>query len=255
MRFVSFSLNFRTETLDPQLMSGIPNEISTLPPLPLSDPPAYVSLLKTQEISIPEALQRPMGFPSIAKLSLPKSQSVKSEFVLTPETLRYLAVVAERISGEVNDVLLANRSLHLRVDFQRSEFERLQAKAYEASSRVKILMETCKEIESRTKVVQDRQKDLIDRLDTVLRRLINKASPELNEHEKQWFGELERMKVQVMGAGRYDQTSLKMRVELVSLKSVHILHERIFTRTPIVTKRLQSTFAYSTGARNKRFAT
>ena len=53
-------------------------------------------------------------------------------------------------------------------------------------------------------------------MDKVLRALIKSASPELNEHETRWFQELERMKAQVLGVGRYDQDSLRNRVRLVS---------------------------------------
>ena len=49
----------------------------------------------------------------------------------------------------------------------------------------------------------------------LLEALIKKASPDLNEHETRWFEELKRMKAQVMGVGRYDAESLKMRTRKV----------------------------------------
>ncbi|KAH8118607.1 hypothetical protein DFH11DRAFT_1568326 [Phellopilus nigrolimitatus] len=214
MRVVTFALNLRTESLDPPEPSEKQHDTSALPALlPASGPPAYVSLLTTQSFALPAALSRPMGFPTIAKLSLPKSHSIKDELRLTPETLRYLGTVAERISGEVHDAVIACHALKSRADFQKQEYERLQKKFTEIVVRAQNVAGPRKrEIQERAKKLQDEQARMLGRMDRVLQALIKKASPELNEHETRWFEELQRMKAQVQGVGRYDQDSLKSRI-------------------------------------------
>lgn len=76
---------------------------------------------------------------------------------------------------------------------------------------------------AKMKSLQDGQQALLHRMDRVLQALINKASPELNDHETKWFDELRRMKGQVLGIGRYDQTSLKIRSQLVSVFCVCVV--------------------------------
>jgi hypothetical protein len=57
---------------------------------------------------------------------------------------------------------------------------------------------------------------LLSRLDRTLQGLMRKASPELSENESRWFEELKRMKNEVLGAGRYDEESLRARAKLGS---------------------------------------
>jgi len=71
------------------------------------------------------------------------------------------------------------------------------------------------EANARVERVKETQKNLMARLDRVLQALVNKASPELSEHETRWFEELRRMKDEVVGVGRYDESSLVARSKLV----------------------------------------
>ena len=64
--------------------------------------------------------------------------------------------------------------------------------------------------------VQTEQAHLIKRMNRLLETQIKKASPDLNEHETRWFEELKRMKAQVLGVGRYDSDSMKMRTRKAS---------------------------------------
>ncbi|KAI5119910.1 hypothetical protein M0805_003714 [Coniferiporia weirii] len=214
LRVASFTLNLRTEGPVVPEPAEKRRDISLLPTSPSSTPPAYVSLLSTQPFTCPPALSRPMGFPTIAKLSLPQSHSVKAELRLTPETLRYLGTVSERISGEVHDAVIACHALKNRADLQKQEFERLQKKAVELVTRTRDLTGPRKiQLQETLRKVQDERNRLLGRMDKLLQALIRKASPELNEHETRWFEELQRMKSQVLGVGRYDSDSLKNRVQ------------------------------------------
>lgn len=49
----------------------------------------------------------------------------------------------------------------------------------------------------------------------MLQSLMEKASPDLSEHETKWFEELKRMKEDIIGAGRYDEGSLVARTRLL----------------------------------------
>ena len=69
---------------------------------------------------------------------------------------------------------------------------------------------------SRVERVKYVQKTLSARSDRILQALVDKASPELSEHETKWFDELKRMKEEIAGAGRYDVGSLEARSKLVS---------------------------------------
>jgi len=62
---------------------------------------------------------------------------------------------------------------------------------------------------------QVRQTALLSRLDRILQDLTKKANPELSDYETKWFEELKRMREEIMGIGRYDDSSLTARAGLV----------------------------------------
>ena len=116
LRFVSFSLSLKADDLR---VSDSPDKSSTqneLPLLPSSGPPAYQSILSAEPFSISPVLTRQQGFPAIAKLSLPASHNIKDEIKLTPDTLRYLATVAQRLGGEIGEVQFAIGTMKNRTD-------------------------------------------------------------------------------------------------------------------------------------------
>ncbi len=140
----------------------------------------------------------------------------KEELRVTPETLRYLTSVVEKITSEIHDVQLAFRALVFRHDLQKQEYARQQQTCRDIIGRVEKLRGQGKTgLEAKMETVKEAQSQLISRMDRVLQALINNASPELNEHETKWFEELRRMKAQILGIGRYDETALKTRVKLV----------------------------------------
>jgi nucleoporin NUP82 len=77
--------------------------------------------------------------------------------------------------------------------------------------------------EDRLAKVQEEQKLLLARLDRLLQSLMEKASPELSEHEAKWFEELKRMKESVLGRGKYDEDSLVCRTRLLEKEFARLL--------------------------------
>ncbi|CDO68679.1 hypothetical protein BN946_scf184652.g6 [Trametes cinnabarina] len=178
------------------------------------EPPAYVSLLEKEPFKMPTAIARPTGLPSNPRLSLPTNVT-KGEFMITPDTLRYLGTVVEHISAQIRDVQLAHRSLEVRASLQEKEFKRQREKCAE-------MLDTARGMSSKGKVqleriarVQETQRALLARLDRTLQGLMAKASPELSENETKWFEELRRMKEEVVGASKYDDRSLVARAKLL----------------------------------------
>ncbi|KLO19835.1 hypothetical protein SCHPADRAFT_864426 [Schizopora paradoxa] len=220
-RLITFPLNLRTESLDLVPSTSVSStviESSLLPPLPESASQKSIpaTILQEKPFEIPAILNRKMGLPSIAHLALPKSHGMKEELRVTPETLRYLASVVEKITSEIHDVQLAFRSLTFRHDLQRQEYARQQQTCRDMVGRIEKLNGSGKAgLEAKMGAVKESQAQLLSRMDRVLQALINRASPELNEHETKWFEELQRMKAQVLGVGRYDEMALKTRVQML----------------------------------------
>ncbi|KAH6915231.1 hypothetical protein BKA70DRAFT_570030 [Coprinopsis sp. MPI-PUGE-AT-0042] len=178
---------------------------------PADGPPSYVSLLTESPYKVP-AILKPSGLPALPKLSLPPSTS--SEFMLTPDTLRYIGKTIEQISGQIQELYIAQRAAEARASLQKNEQARQANKCREMQNTLGKLKEkgTAK-TEERLKQVEETQKGIMKRLDRMLQSLMEKASPELSEHEKKWFEELKRMKVEILGQGRYDEGSLATRVK------------------------------------------
>ena len=138
--------------------------------------------------------------------------------MLTPETMRYLADNVQRVTDQIHNVFLASRSVDLRVQVQKSEFGRQQAKAREVLQSIERLRgERQEATKAKLERARDGQKALMARIDRILGAMMRNASPEVSEHERKWFEELKRMKNEVAGRGRYDQDSLVARTNLVSL--------------------------------------
>lgn len=138
--------------------------------------------------------------------------------MLTPDSLRYFATTVQEISNQIHEVILAHRAAESRASLQKEEFLQIQKKCREMMTLIAdIKQRRHSEVLARVERIKDAQKTLMARSDRVLQALVNKASPELSEHETKWFEELRRMKDEVVGAGRYDEGSLAARSKLVSL--------------------------------------
>ncbi|KAI0952617.1 hypothetical protein AcV7_008361 [Taiwanofungus camphoratus] len=216
MRMTVLPLNLRPDS-PYSVTSDLPS-ISEKSPPPKSpatpdEPPAYVSLLGSESYVPPPIFSRPSSNP---RLSLPPSSDLKSEFMLTPDTLRFLGTAVERFESQIHEVQLARRAAEARAELQEQEFARQRAKCqemFDMMSRSKGL----RRVATKEKVIklQHTQKMLMTRLDRVLQSLMEKASPELSDHETKWFEELRRMKEEVVGSSKYDNRSLAARTKLV----------------------------------------
>lgn len=136
--------------------------------------------------------------------------------MITPESLRYLGAVIERFNSHIHAVSTAQREAEVRSEIQEKEFTRQQLTCAK-------LMETLEKIKSarlarttqRVEAVKASQTQLLGKMDRILKGLMLKASPSLSEHETKWFQELNRMKEEIVGAGRYDEESLSARTRIV----------------------------------------
>lgn len=234
MRITVFPLNLRSESPRSRPVA-LEDGVDVPPPLgksqwltPVEGQSTYVSLLGGEPYKPPPLLASSSGFFPIPKLSLPPSPSDSKGFTLTPDTLRYIATTVAQITGHIHETHLAYRAADLRASLQKQELVRLSGKCKEMETAIQKLKGVTKDAtEARIKTIEDRQKTLLARLDRMLQSLMEKASPDLSEHETKWFEELKRMKEDIIGAGRYDEGSLVARTRLVcQLPSSHISFRR-----------------------------
>ena len=226
MRINTFPLNLRSESprSQHQLLSALDKDkdqaMTTSKWLTAEGPSGYISLLETEPYKIPPTLSRASGLPSNPRLSLPLSSSgpMNADFKLTPDTLRYIGTTVAALSSQIHEIHLAVRATESRMMLQRQELARVSAKCREMQAAVERLKGPLRiASEARWERIQAEQKALLRRLDRMLQGLMEKASPELSEHETKWFEELKRMKEEISGSGRYDERSLVARTRLVWL--------------------------------------
>ncbi|KAG5637461.1 hypothetical protein H0H81_004478 [Sphagnurus paluster] len=222
MRITSFPLNLRTES--PHTPPHLPPALDTSSEqfnqrsfwlTPPKGPPTYVSLLQKSPYTPPAALARTSGLPKNPQLSLPQSTK-NADFMLTPDTLRYLGNTGRDLASQSTDIKLAVKATDERVMLQQEELTRMSNKCRE----MQMLIEQLKGprhamAEERFKKVQAQQKALLGRLDRMLQSLMERASPGISEHETKWFEELKRMKGEIVGSGKYDEGSLVARTRLL----------------------------------------
>ena len=112
-------------------------------------------------------------------MSLPNNPNVtKGEFMLTPDTLRYLGGVVEHFSAQIHDVQLAQRSAETRASLQEEEFKRQREKFGEILETARGLNTKGQAQIQRVARIQEAQRALFARLDRTLQGLMAKASPE-----------------------------------------------------------------------------
>ncbi|KAF5370096.1 hypothetical protein D9758_001201 [Tetrapyrgos nigripes] len=259
MRITSFALNPQPESLSttskPPAIEGL-----KIPGLKPADdgPLAYVSLLGTAPWKPPEILSRPGGLPSNPKLSLP--DGTQSELILTPDTMRYLASTVAQLSAQIHEIQLAYRGAEGRAALQGQELLRLTSKCRELLGKIENLrVSRLNETETRLMKAQEEQKTLMRRLDRMIQTMMEKASPELSEHETKWFEELKRMKEDVVGAGKYDEGSLASRTKslqrefdrlMPSLKAMVVKEQLRKSKTAESTRSLGFSQAFELGERS-----
>ena len=209
MRVVSFSLNMRSGDLARDESKSIVSTDRLLEPA--SEPPAYTSLLGTTpwqpSTSVPST-----GLPALPRLATPGTK----DFRITPDTLRFLSSKVDEIATRIHGVESAYQHTNARVELQCEELQRQTAKVAEIRALLGEMSGARQDhIIARARAIQQAQEALLARLDRVLGELMKRANPTLSDHETKWFGELGRMRQQVLGAGRYDDASLMARVQAV----------------------------------------
>jgi nucleoporin NUP82 len=149
--------------------------------------------------------------PQIVAPSTPKTT-----FTLTAASLRQLSTTVENFQKHMQAVQLAQRETEARAALQRQEYAR------QRQEHAKVLallhgLRTKRQDDAQRKLDTLRAKhaDMIKCTETVLKRLMLRASPELNEHETRWFHELSRMKEEVFGMDKYDDQSLGAKADRV----------------------------------------
>lgn len=218
MRVVSFSLNMRPGDLakdEPKITVPADRLLK-----PASEPPAYTSLLGTKPWQAPTSPSS-TGLPPIPRLATPGTK----DFRITPDTLRFLSAKVEEIATRIHGVEAAYQHANARVALQCEELQRQAAKVAEIRTLLGELRGARQDrIGARARAVQDGQQVLLERLDRVRGELMKRANPTLSDHETKWFGELGRMRQQVLGAGRYDEASLIARVQAVRTFSLSVFN-------------------------------
>ncbi|KAF8631152.1 hypothetical protein AX15_002498 [Amanita polypyramis BW_CC] len=221
MRITTFPLTLQDKFPRNQQESLTPeDELAALFFTPMDGPAVYVSLLGNEPYKPPDTLARPSGLPPSPRLSLPAFGT--KELILTPETLRFIGTTIGKLSSQIHEIQLAYKTVEARATLQQQELKRQVEKCCDINQLVERMKEGCSErIAKRVETIQVGQKTLLGRLDRALQTLMERACPELNEHEMRWFDELKRMKEEVASSGRYDGESLVARTRLL---------EREFTR-------------------------
>ena len=222
MRVVSFSLNMRSgDLIKDEPKSTVPADRLLKP---ADGPPAYTSLLGTKPWQPPTTLSS-TGLPPTPRLATPGTK----DFRITPDTLRFLSAKVDEIATRIHGVEAAFQQANARVTLQCEELQRQAAKVAEIRTLLGELHGARQDrIGARARAVQDGQQALLGRLDRVLGELMKRANPTLSDHETKWFGELGRMRQQVLGAGRYDEASLMARVQAVSICTLsHLAQQRL----------------------------
>ncbi|KAF8665610.1 hypothetical protein AX16_000066 [Volvariella volvacea WC 439] len=263
MRITSLPLTLRSEAAPeppvepPALEHASSPEVESPWTKPVEGPTAYVSLLG-EPFKVPECLSRTPGLP---RLSLPQgAPNMKTEIVLTPDVLRFLATVIAQLTSQIHDVQLAYKNAVNRTSLQQEEATRLATKSKEVIELLERLQGPWKlEIEDKMRRVQAEQKRLLGRLDRQLQALMQRASPELSEHETKWFEELRRMKEEVMGVSKYDEGSLAARTKalerdyqriLPSLKALRDKEKLRTSKTTDLNRSLGFSQAFELGKRS-----
>ncbi|KAE9410294.1 hypothetical protein BT96DRAFT_961764 [Gymnopus androsaceus JB14] len=206
MRITSFSLNPQPESPPPPKPSPADENLarSTGRRLEVIGDTPYVSLLGTEPWLPPPVLSRSTGLPSNPRLSLPNDGSQR-EFVLTPDTLRYLATVMARYTGQIHEIMLAQRGAEGRNALQFQEVLRQSAKCRELLEIVNRLKGPRRETsQMRIQKAHEEQQVLLKRLDRMLQSL-------------------KRMKEVVIGAGKYDEGSLLSRVRTLEREYARLM--------------------------------
>lgn len=148
----------------------------------------------------------------------------KTAFTLTTASLRQLSTAVENFQRHMQSVHQAQRETEARATLQRQEHARQQVEYTKVFNLLQTLR-TKRQDDARRKLESLRAKhaEMLKRTDIMLKRLMLRASPELNEHETRWFHELTRMKEEVYGLNKHDDQSLNAKSDRVCERQARIV--------------------------------
>ncbi|KAH9973089.1 hypothetical protein BGW80DRAFT_1437399 [Lactifluus volemus] len=183
------------------------------------EPLAYTSLLGIKPWEPPTGLSS-TGLPTTPRHAAPEPK----DFRITPDTLRFFSTKVDEIAARAHNVESAYRETNARVELQHEEWQRQTDKLDEIRALVAELRGARQDhTDARARAIRAGQQTLLARLDRVLGEIMKRANPTLSDQETKWFDELSRMREQVLGVGRYDDASLKARVQTLKREYERLL--------------------------------
>ncbi|KAH9965726.1 hypothetical protein BC827DRAFT_1179360 [Russula dissimulans] len=230
MRVVSFPLNMRPGfPTEGEPKSNVPADRLLMP---AEGPSAYTSLLGTKPWDPPTDLSS-IGLPATPRQATPAE---KKEFSITPGLLRDFSRKVDEIVTRIHGVESAYSQTSARAELQNDELKRQAEKVEEIRVWLGSLRGAAQDqVDGRMGQIRERQLALLARLDRVLAELTKRTNPTLSDHETKWFGELGRMREQVLGAGKYDEGSLKARAQALKRE-----YERLLPHLKVLSEREQA---------------
>lgn len=192
---IELSLRIDSSAVDPST--------STSSAAPSSSKSAYVSLLDTP-FTIPALLTPGKPLP---RLPAPFPASSFKELSITPSTLRDLGKTVTSVQTSVRELASAADTVSHRLELQMKELSRQLGKLAELKQLRNDLGKSVSatgggadgSTEARLQRVEATQRQLIERTDRVLQRLMEHHQPEISTYERKWFDELGRLGGQVYG--------------------------------------------------------
>lgn len=130
--------------------------------------------------------------------------------------MRYLGQTVEHLRSQIDAVRYSNAMTETQVHVQTLEFHRQVRQVQQLLAMLEMSRtKRCAAWKERVEKVRKSQDELLERLDKTLKLYMRKVAPELSAQETKWFEELRRMKVEVLGQGKYDEQSLRARAKLL----------------------------------------
>ncbi|GAA5923985.1 uncharacterized protein JCM15063_005516 [Sporobolomyces koalae] len=205
LQLVGVELSLRVDQdLLPSTESPLPPSTTATTNESGSKPPAYVSLLDSQFV-VPTALTKSRTRP--LPLSDSNSTTKTKEVTITPDSLRQFGKQVESYQTCIRELVQGADQVQHRLELQMKELSRQLSKLQELRNLTGDLRASTTDssrpdgLVQRMKLVEENQVRLLDRLDRVLQRLMERHQGEdkLSTYEKKWFDELGRLEKEVKG--------------------------------------------------------
>lgn len=144
------------------------------------DEPAYRSLIGSG-LAIPDTLKRTKAAPQVS-----------APIDGTPGALRTFGTAAAHYQTQIGEVVQAGNAVQAHLDLQLHELARQLDKLAAIESSADSFNASAP-IAERLERVSEAQAATVQRIDSLLQRLMDKHQPQLSVYEHRWFDELQRM--------------------------------------------------------------